>query len=226
MNIFRFSRGDFYGTIIPGSFFAINIFMFLMILLYGNEGIEKIFGYLMGKETGMGVVPFFVFFVASYVLGSLLRSIPPDISEKIYVFFSPKRYKIVKCFPYVRFRSKDLYDNDKYPYGRWFRKSYLLRQPKSYCDFYRSVLINEFGGIIKPFKGDYFINLCKVVSFGKSDSLRDEIIFCEGLVRFYSGTFLALLLSVIFTVTIIVVSIFFIDQFSIDIIGNTCGFLL
>lgn len=224
MNIFRFSRGDFYGIIIPGSFLAINIFMFVIVILHGGKGVEKIFDYLMGKDAGVGIAPFFIFFVASYVLGFGLRSFHPDMSEGIYRFFHLEKYKVWKYLVNIRlckrgrlrredkfsriFKKDKFLIKDKYPYGRWFRKHYLPNQPESYRSFYRSILTSEFSGVIKPFKGDYFINLCKAISYGKCDSLRDEIIFCEGLVRFYSGIFLSLLLSSVIAIIIFVLSLF------------------
>nr|VFJ97417.1 MAG: hypothetical protein BECKLFY1418B_GA0070995_11012 [Candidatus Kentron sp. LFY] len=66
------------------------------------EGVEKIFDYLMEKDAGIGIAPFFIFFVASYVLGFGLRSFHPDMSEGIYRFFHLEKYKVWKYLVNIR----------------------------------------------------------------------------------------------------------------------------
>lgn len=187
MNIFRFGRGDFFGIIIPGAFLLINL-----ILFFGKP------------ETSIEIpfiktilIPWFI--VVSYLFGFFLRSISPYYIEYIsfHTVLRPWNYVKAKLFRLFskKYKAKKLKES-RFPYIEWFFKNYLPKTPKFYSDFYLKLLEEQFENDKNKMKGLFFINQCKISVFEKSTTLREDIIFSEGLVRFLSGTIIALIICI------------------------------
>lgn len=174
MNLFQFRRGDFLGIIIPGAFLLTNI-----VLLIGKMVELNLFedSFDITKNTA---AVYAIMFIFSYIFGIILRLIKPEYMEKM---------------PPVSMASfKD------YPYIDWYFDEYKEAQPDSIVSFYKDFLENEYGGVrsrLRGYKGKDFINFCKSFVIHKSDALRDDILYSEGLVRMISGMSWALFLSVI-----------------------------
>lgn len=82
-----------------------------------------------------------------------------------------------------------------FPYIDWFYDTHLKFCSKPYQVFFENLLVNEFDNNINALYGRGFINSCKLSIYLKSDALRDEIVYSEGVVRFVSGMLLALISS-------------------------------
>ncbi len=207
MNILKLGRGDFFGVIIPGAFLLINIIIFFPFSSYGID-IEWL---QSGKKEGAMIT---IMFVVSYILGFALRLIKPDIIEKVsFLFLLPdivfksmgEAKKKKKKEEEEEEKEKKIYEifsetvkfyREAFPYIDWFYKKRLSNAPASVHMFFDRLLIDEFSGDTEIMKGLVFINQCKLFVRNKSNSLSDEIMFCEGNARFVSGITYALILNV------------------------------
>jgi hypothetical protein len=205
MNILKFGRGDFFGIMIPGIFLVINIyFLFPEIIqsLLGQQAVSNI-----GNITTI-VVP--LSFIIGYIFGFALRLIKPNLLEILsFLFWCP----ILAVSSVYRFYTDKINNNgitltkffisrlksywEPFPYIDWFYDSYLLQSPSSLKMFFNNLLKKEFDNDREKMKKQNFINLCKIITQEKSSKLYEEVIFCEGLVRFLSGTSCALIIVIV-----------------------------
>lgn len=207
MNIFKFSRGDFFGIIIPGAFLVLNLVLLFSqdATYYAKANGINLKEIVDGRE-GLIVI---ALLVASYSLGFGLRVISPGYMEKIFFLVLLPIITIVVIYQYLLGNHKKpryLYlllkckyskYSENFPYTKWFFRRYIRSSPDSYRSFYRQLLKEEFNGKFPAKKGKYFINYCKLSIYNSSEALRDEVLFCEGLVRFLSGMSLSLALSIL-----------------------------
>lgn len=208
MNIFKIGRGDFFGIIIPGAFLLINI-----ALLY-RQTFEKLFyGELKGSvanslasmlppDSYAVLLP--MLFVLSYALGFALRVIQPSTADKIslplrivVIGVKSSVKKLVGAKPSRTFREKLHAHLEPFPYIDSFFGRHLEQAPESYRRFYEELRKTEFKDDQSLMKGLVFINECKMFVYNRSAPLRDEIVFCEGIVRFVSGMIFALIFSIV-----------------------------
>ena len=114
-------------------------------------------------------------------------------------------FKSVKILTLLYDPFYDIWKNDhgRFPYIKWFFKKYLKHNaPRSYRSFYLKMIFSEYyrGGrkscVFNKLYGLNFINQCKIYIFSNSDKLRDEVLYCEGLVRFISGMSYALFICI------------------------------
>ena len=180
MNILRFGRGDFFGIIIPGAFLLLNlIFIF---------PVEKSIPGLNIKVPDAIIYSLVV--IICYILGDVLRLINPSfvdyISGNINNFF---RF----IFKMTNKKMIAHFYHDKYPYIPWFCDHYLKKLPQSSQIFWNDFLKVEYSSDREKLNGKNFINYCKSYIASESKELTNEILFCEGLVRFLSGMVIALI---------------------------------
>jgi len=215
MNIFKVGRGDFFGIIIPGSFLIINILFLLSTTgilsfdLPANSTAKtstETFNIL--KIEAAILIPSLL--ILSYIIGFSLRAISPSKIERLllYVIWCPicSLIALKKVVFNKKKEKKETFGSyykiliDRYlypfPYIEWFYGKYQKNSPNSYRDFWEQILKNEFKGKKELMKGQYFINQCKIIVFEKSVTLREEIIFNEGIIRFLSGVLIALALCI------------------------------
>ena len=232
MNMLKFGRGDFFGIIIPGAFLLTNVGV--LTIAIGPRSIVGLLSqldaalllpalfvvsYVMGVAL-RAVSPDDTEKLASWVVVSLLW-----LRLKVFLL------RILELFVHTLFfqdaknsvkrNSLDVQEQltrklERFPYFRAFGRS-LESAPKSYRCFFLNLVANETeaaGTDLLPIDieerirglmgGHKFINKCKYVVYERSDSLRDELIFCEGLSRFLSGMFLALTGSSVALITLMV----------------------
>lgn len=179
MNAFRFGRGDFFGIIIPGSF----LFFHLLIIL-SPDSLDTI---LNAIESQWLLYP--LLFIACYILGTILRLITPSYIDNISSYLNQSLIFIMKIIKRKKINS---YYNNKYPYINHFYKKHLKSCPKKSFNFWNGFKINEYHSNTDNMDGTTFINYCKTYIASKNKALYDEILYYEGLVRFLSGTSIAL----------------------------------
>ena len=202
MNILKFGRGDFFGITIPGIFLAINIYLLFPKTIHSffEQQVE-----LKIESIVTLLIP--LFFIIGYILGFALRLIKPDILEifsfllwfpiilfaSLYKFYIKKQIDNKSSFKeYLIYRLKSYWES--FPYIDWFYDSFLTKSPCSISLFFNDLLKNEFASNRNTMKDPIFFNQCKLVIQEKSNKLHEEVIFCEGLVRFLSGTSYALII--------------------------------
>ena len=178
MSVFKVGRGDFFGTIIPGAFLLINVVSFY------KGALAAVLPSLPEKDYAI-LLP--LSSIVSYVLGFFLRVIQPSFAERIAIAFSNA----------FRRSSKDPKSKpEKFPYINWFYERNRKGTPRRYREFYENILVRDFDNDKSRMEGHTFINQIKIFVYSRSESLRDEIVFCEGIVRFVSGMILALMISI------------------------------
>jgi hypothetical protein len=203
MEIFKNSRGHFFGILIPGLFLTINIYFFYPQLL--NEiGIKSNLA-IMSKDS----VAIIIFFVLSYVLGVGLRLIKPSFLERLAIIpYFPlivleylwqriirlftKENKDVRIIESIGRRT--YYYWQIFPYKEWFFSYYIKSASKTYKQFYKEILKNEFNNSFESID-KHFINHCKTYIYENSEGLSEEIMYNEGLSRFISGILYSLMIS-------------------------------
>ena len=203
MNIFKLGRGDFFGVIIPGAFLILNI-MFIFPKFVNNL-ICKISTIDL---TNNNAIFYVLLFVTSYIFGASFRLIRPDYNEKLSIIFWAPVCLLTGIFNLLR-NKKGIVANVKlkfkeycvsFPYIDYFYDDYLAKSPESLFDFYNEILNKEFKGDRNLMKGHNFINFCKCYVQKSSNDMFEELLFCEGLVRFISGMCIALILCIILSV--------------------------
>ncbi len=200
MNIFKFGRDEFFGIIIPGAFLVINIIVFFPL---SKIGINILKMNLNNKE---GVI-ITALFIISYIIGFALRLIKPDYIEWLSflcritlcsIYESIKGSNSKGSESYFSILGKKLKeDRESFPYIDRLYDSHLLKTPTSIRLFFNDVLEKEFSGNRDLMKNQTFINQCKLFVRNKSHSLNEEIMYCEGLVRFLSGMSYVLILNIV-----------------------------
>jgi hypothetical protein len=208
MNILKFGRGDFFGIMIPGIFLVINIYFLFPEIIHSFLGHQSIYSL---KDITTIIVP--LAFIIGYIFGFALRLIKPNLLEilsfiswcpilvvsSVYRFYINKRIdNKTTLMKYFIFRIKNYWE--PFPYVDWFYDSYLLQSPFSLKMFFNDLLKKEFNDDRDKMKGQNFINQCKIIIQEKSSKLYDEVIFCEGLVRFLSGTSCALIIVIVLNI--------------------------
>lgn len=195
MDIFKFSRGHFFGTLLPGSFLLINIIFIdpsvLGLLSFHNSIVLK------DNQTSIIIVGF----VISYVVGIFLRLLSPDVLERIAVvvripieFFRYLYYCVFKKkSETMSFKQKIGVVFQNYPYLNWYFDNYI----KNYSTTQHKKFYNkEFKKDITKLKGN-FINSCKTFIYDYSSGITEEIMYTEGLIRFICGIIYSLLFILI-----------------------------
>jgi len=197
MNAFKYSRGHFFGTLLPGAFFLINLFIIDPSIYRFLPYYEKI------EIKDSQVVLIAICFVVSYILGVALRLLTPDYLEKLalliripvfilQIFY----YKIRKMNDQLTLSQKISIYKQRYPYPDWFFSYFLPSASEKYKQFYEEILKQDFNKNFSFFRR-YFINHCKTFIYDSSEGLSEEVMYNEGLVRFISGIIYSLLFALI-----------------------------
>ena len=148
--------------------------------------------------------------IHSYILGFALRLIRPTILEKIsfllwsplfitksiYEYFKNKKAKNGTKFSQILIPRVKAYW-ESFPYIEWFYSDYFTNSANSVNRFFNDLLTSEYNDKKNCMKSTGFINQIKIYIQEHSKSLYDELMFCEGLVRFLSGMSSALLISIL-----------------------------
>ena len=203
MNIFNLGRGNFFGIIIPGAFLLGNILFINPQLAQELNKIDLLKSIL---ENNYVLLPFLT--IISYIIGFSLRLLRPTYLEKFSIIFW-SFYIVYKHW--INPKSKDRKLStvissfkaywESFPYIDWFYDSLLSKVSVSYRNFYEDkILKKEYAGDKELMKGLNFINHCKLFIYDKSDPLRNEILYDEGLVRFLSGMCYVLSAIIIFAI--------------------------
>ena len=187
MNIFRFNRGDFFGIIIPGTF----LFFHLLILTSPNS-IDTIYNI---KEIDWLLYP--LLFIACYITGTILRLITPSLIDTASSLLNQPRIFLINIFKKEKVPN---YYKSKYPYIDHFYEVHLNKSPKNSLTFWENLKKNEYDSDTGKMYGTTIINYCKTYIVSKNKELYEEVLFNEGLVRFLSGTAIALIITLILSV--------------------------
>ena len=179
MDLPKVTRGGFFGIFIPGAFLLLNmsmVFPISSVFLKNNESRTVIDSIELG----------FMSFILAFTLGIVIRVISPNYTE--------------------------IFRKHKFPYFGWFfleRSEYRIRK---FIQFYKKFVLSEYPDAIQKEDdwakyiserkrqeeiGKPWVNYFKTYVYCKSDSLKDEILYQEGLTRFVCGMCYALLLSII-----------------------------
>jgi hypothetical protein len=197
MNIFKYSRGHFFGTLLPGAFLLLNIVLidpsFFQLLPLQDK--------LNSKDNQTIIL--IAGFIISYVIGVALRLLSPDILERIaYVIKIPK-FLLYPVYDKLIGKDKPKTIKDRfnigkqlYPYADWFFDDYITDSTNQHKDYYNKILTTELNGNRKLL-GRNFINHCKTFIYDSSEGLSEEIMYNEGLIRFICGIIYSLLFVLI-----------------------------
>ncbi len=184
MNISRFGRGDFFGIIIPGAFLLLN---FIIIFSSITPAI------LLTKITDLEWILYPLIVIICYILGDILRLINPSFIDFLSSKFNILRIIVIDK---IRKRKSRHFYGDKYPYITWFFDKHLEELPESSKVFWQNFLKTEYSSVQNKLYGEAFINYCKNYIASVSKDLYDDILFCEGHVRFLSGLSIALIIII------------------------------
>jgi hypothetical protein len=202
MEIFKNSRGHFFGILIPGLFLTINVYFFYPELLedFGfKSNIDLI------SNDSLGIILFFVF---SYVFGIGLRLMKPSWLERLaivpqfpVILIQYSFHRLVRIFRKdsisIKSISSSVYEIwQEFPYKEWFFTSYIKSSSKTYREFYESILKNEFDNDYKLID-KHFVNYCKTFIYENSVGLSEEVMYNEGLTRFISGILYSIIVSIV-----------------------------
>jgi len=219
MNIFKYSRGHFFGTLLPGAFLLLNVLFIYPSIFQSIPLLCK----LNFKDDQLTYLT--AGFIISYVFGVALRLMSPNILERLALTVRIPKSLIMMLYEKIHDKikistickkSKTLlqYNNiiDKvtrltfcdrfiiailiYPYSKWFFAIYLPKSTKQHRDFYEKLLKEELQEKTKLLDRN-FINSCKTYIYKNSDGLSEEIMYHEGLIRFICGIIYSLLIVLI-----------------------------
>ncbi|MFA5827663.1 MAG: hypothetical protein WC839_04215 [Candidatus Paceibacterota bacterium] len=193
MDIFRYSRGHFFGTLLPGAFLLINI-------LFVDPSISE-FLFFQGKidfKDNQSTI-LIIGFILSYVIGIALRLLSPDFLEKIALIIKAPTSAIQLIYSKLSKQKSDITFKQRlnifkqaYPYSDWFFNFYLPNSTKQHQDFFNIEFENDKQKLKK-----IFILGCKTFIYDSSGGLSEEIMYTEGLVRFICGIIYSLLFVLI-----------------------------
>jgi hypothetical protein len=222
MDFIKFSRGHFFGVIIPG------VFLFFNIVLINNELISSFINDETKNKFGSNT-PYFItiFLIISYILGILIRLLRPSPLEKLafplhwfpimvthglrrlkgLVSKKPlkngkKELKAIKANAVsigdIKSMSEVRFYLQEFPYLYWFFGTYLKNVGFNYKKFYlENILLDEFNDDIESIHGKNFFNHCKIYVYEKSENISEEMLYNEGLSRFISGLIYSFIISII-----------------------------
>ncbi len=177
MNSDRFGVIAFFGILVPGSYLT-GIFVFAIASILELSGLN---GHCQTVAfiTQNIVFSTSVFFFISYLVGVLVRLFAPHYVDNLSTFY----------LFHIR-RNKKVWGKDVFPY-----KERVVSGLKKYG----MAKIPEFMERLNPNYGDNgntpFLNYCKWFIDANDPALSREVQEAEALVRFLSGTTLALLIS-------------------------------
>ena len=188
MDVFKYSRGHFFGTVLPGAFFLINLVIIEPSIFQFIPYQDK----MSFKDNQLTL--FTVGFVISYVLGVALRLLSPNFLEKIaLLIWVPTRGLQKKYFRVFNNKKNDLnytsrveFYKEQFPYLKWFYTAYLNESTHQYKQFYDSIKKNfpDNEGIPMP---KHFLNYFKTFIYDSSPGLSEDVMFNEGMIRFICG---------------------------------------
>jgi hypothetical protein len=178
----------FFGMIVPGAFLTASILLAFACLLEVNgiRGHAEIFSFV-GKNL---VLTTTAFFFLSYLLGVVLRLFAPNVVDKASSFYLRFFRRKKKKDP------KNAWVFEPFPYKNSLA-SHMRKQGMAEVTAFIESLDKEYGN---PGNTTFFA-YCKLLIEANSDSLAKHIQQSEALVRFLSGTSLALIVSVVLGTT-------------------------
>jgi mannose-6-phosphate isomerase-like protein (cupin superfamily) len=205
------------GITVPGALLVLAL-IYCVISMTAPLGWPNIARDMLKEQ---GILAITVFFIISYVFGSLIRLRAADsVDRKSTARFRSKYpdnpetlskpesdeerlHKMLESIASGRDEGpwrKDLidwvYSHDEFPYPVWEFMKFRLYHPHEMFKFYQSYR-NCFG--TKERRAKEFFNYCKMVVYSisrsKGDGLADEIQAAEGYTRFYAGSYHAFWLA-------------------------------
>jgi hypothetical protein len=195
MNIFKIGRGDFFGIIVPGIYFIANLFYLF------RDKIQTLKNINISNISSENVISYALLFVASYIVGFSLRLIKPDYIEilsKIYwTIFRSSQFIALSLFNGIFNKGKSSNKSSfskifneyfqPFPYIQWFYESYITRQSKAYCKFFHDFKKDQYNDSFENMRGHHFLNFCKSYVYNNAQSLKEEIVYFEGVIRLLTG---------------------------------------
>lgn len=188
MENLRYSRGHFFGIIIPGAFFLINI-----LFIHPNLFNSLIAGRVNFELNQIGLGMSLILFVISYVIGIGLRLLKSSWIEKLAttvklpIFLASSLFEKIIAKKGFQFKPKLKLASQNFPYIDWFYDVYLIEASKDYRDFYNDTILKDQYSNNRDLLKRSFFNSSKTYIHEYSDNLSDEVMFNEGLTRFISG---------------------------------------
>lgn len=178
------ARGIF-EIFIPGTFFLINIVLFVYFFPYTENATKVILDACMAN-AGLVVVIIICF---GYLIGILLRLFRTDLLDKISRI-------LLKLIYHRRFKKKvdfKLWLTDEFPYIDWIGEVCKRYLSDDVLKFYKAVWSNTREKVHTK----QFFNFCKTMITANDDKAANEVYAAESLTRYISGMFFALALSLI-----------------------------
>jgi hypothetical protein len=193
MDILKYSRGHFFGTLLPGAFLLLNI------LLIDSSIFDALLNQSKINLKDNQAIMLIAGFIFSYVIGIALRLLSPDFLERLALIVRiPLSFlltffdKIIRRRNIKTLKERIILASQLYPYSEWFFNTYLPDSSNQHREFYN----NEFKNDIKQISRN-FINNCKTFIYDSSPGLSEEIMYNEGLIRFICGIIYSLLLVLV-----------------------------
>jgi hypothetical protein len=201
MELFKYTRGHFFGIFIPGLFFIINVSIIFPELI-NYFGLNEPYILLRG-EFGI----YIIIFIFSYVSGVGLRLLIPSWLENAGLLFHIPLFTISIFYKSLmskkqdrkfkaNFKKRFSYYNQQFPYIKWFYDEFISTEGTTYKLFFNDILNTKFEAN-KAAMSKHFINQCKNYIYENSKGIKEEIIYNEGLTRFISGVLYSFLFTLI-----------------------------
>lgn len=213
MDIFKLGVRDIFGIVLPG---AVLLFVIIYVLwsLPATLGLPALD---VSSLKDQGLLLSIAFFVASYVLGYLLRLGTADQVDKESSECLLKEWRGRKENQALEEDFKQLLDRmssgedvsdipaefnhwvwfaELFPYPVWYLRRVALNYPQAILDFFNQH--KRFMGLVPDspsIAGKRFFSYCKLVISKEDGVLREEINAAEGNTRFLVGTYSALKVS-------------------------------
>ncbi|RJP61087.1 MAG: hypothetical protein C4539_20400 [Ignavibacteriales bacterium] len=234
MNFIKLGLRNIVGITFPGAILVV-IMLYVFVSICYLQSIPMDF---INTLTSQQFILSVILFIISYIFGSVLRLESADKLDKKSSRFLKKKYlkdppdgfTNEKDFEKIKDEllkgnfnidipvafDKWIWIIEKFPYPIWESRKIRIYHPKEVSNFYKSY--EECMGIGTKVQttgrgGKEFFNYCKMVIANSSkecgDSLKEEIFFAEAMTRFFSGTYMAINISLYITAVLaIVLSLF------------------
>jgi hypothetical protein len=221
MDIFKLGARDIFGIVLPGA-------VLLFVIIYAFWSLPATLGVPaldVSLLKDQGLLLSIVFFVASYVLGYLLRLGTADQVDEKSSECRLKEWRRRKENQALEEHFKQLLDQmrrgedvsdistefddwlwraEPFPYPVWYLRRVAFSYPPEIREFFNQY--KRFMGLVPdslPSVGKQFFSYCKLAISQEDSVLREEINAAEGNTRFLAGTYSALRLSLWIFVTLL-----------------------